>query len=370
MIKDNRCTLPFTGLHVLNLKNHTFAACCRTQHDPIDKSTGLLTTSLIELRKSVINNERNPQCALCWERDDKTSMSWRRLQSQHFVNPAYWVNKWDTLDLYQPVGKIEIVFSNKCQLMCIYCNPIVSSMWQDSQNNFSEKFKPYETNLKPAIDIKDIVDVSKLMGISITGGEPMMESACIDFLMELEPDMDRSFTIITNLSYGDATFNALLDIIERHKRVSIAVSLDAIGENITRKYLNWDLWKRNFEKLVNGLNDRRKLYPDIMLIVVITVTLLNYKNIQSIIEYIVSFRKQGIEHISFGINPVADNSLVSLKSGRLDPSFSIQLQQEDAKYLNIREQKQIIGFNELINNTILDIDLEKSTQEYLQEYFK
>lgn len=369
MTEDNRCSLPFTGFHVLNLKNNTFAACCRTQHDPIDKDTGVLTSSLIELRKSVINNERNSQCTTCWERDDKTGMSYRRMWSAHILHPDVWKDKWDTLDPYQPVGAIEVAFSNKCQLMCIYCSPNVSSMWQDSQHKFSKKFKVYELNSTPPSCINDILDVSKLKRISITGGEPMMEPTCINFLKELEPDMDRYIVIITNLSYGDATFNILLDIIERHKRVGIAASLDSLGENITRKYLNWDLWKRNFEELAGKLNERKKIYPDIILNIVITVTLLNYKDVQSIIDYILSFRRQGIS-ISFGINPIADRDVLSLKSGRLDPNFSIQLQQDDIKLLTEKEYNQINSFNKLINGTILDKELEILTQEYLKEYLK
>ena len=261
MTIDNRCTLPFTGTHVLNLKNHTFATCCRSEHNSIDKSTGILTPSLIELRKAVIDNKRSPLCLQCWDRDDKTGMSYRRMQSLHFRNPVYWENKWDTLDPYQPVdGKIEIVFSNKCQLMCIYCGPNVSSMWEENRNNFSNKFLTYEINSRPVLDIDDFIDISKTMEINITGGEPMMEPACIDFLLKLEPDMNRAITIITNLSYGPATFNSLLSIIERHKRVLLGVSLDTLGKNATRKYLNWYLWKRNFEELASSLNERSNVY--------------------------------------------------------------------------------------------------------------
>ena len=67
---------------------------------------------------------------------------------------------------------------------------------------------------------------------------------------------------------------------------------------------------------------------------------------------------------------MSDSNIVSLKSGRLDPGFSIQLQQEDAKYLSVREQRQIDAYNKLLDITVLDEDLEKLRNEYFIEYFK
>jgi molybdenum cofactor biosynthesis enzyme MoaA len=333
----------------------------------MEGNNGILTQKFIELRQSILNNERNSQCESCWERDDNTNMSPRRT-SQHLKNPEVWKNKWETLDLYQPVNSLIVTFSNKCQMMCIYCSPQVSSMWEDSQHRLPFKGIKHRPDIEQPKKLEELADMSKVTGLTISGGEPMMEQACIDFLQTLEPNHNRHMGIVTNLSYGNAVFNTLIDILNRHGRMATAVSLDSMGENKTRKYLNWDLWQSNFEKLISNFSVRKKIFTDIHIGVIITVTILNYMDVQGILEYIISFRKKGID-IRFSIHPIDSKQMGSMASGRLDPTLTIQLG-NDEQYLSDRERWMIDSFNKLIIGTILDTELEKLTQEYFKEYFK
>jgi hypothetical protein len=212
--------------------------------------------------------------------------------------------------------------------------------------------------------------MSKVTGLTISGGEPMMEQACIDFLQTLEPNHNRHMGIVTNLSYGNAVFNTLIDILNRHGRMATAVSLDSMGENKTRKYLNWDLWQSNFEKLISNFSVRKKIFTDIHIGVIITVTILNYMDVQGILEYIISFRKKGIIGLRFAINIVDSNILGSLRSGEIDPNFCLKLNDEDLKYITNEEKILIGNFVEFIKGTTLNKDLQISTEEYFREYFK
>lgn len=359
---DNRCTMPFTGISELALYNGTVATCCKTPYVPLDPVNGVLTKELIELRTSIIKNERNEQCKSCWEIDDDGGPSQRRRNSHHFTNPL----DWDNLDPYQPVRHIGVAFSNKCQLMCVYCSPTVSSMWEASQEQFSA-FKAPALKVETPPNIKDVVDTDNLLSIHISGGEPMLEPACTSFLLDLPFRHDRKIGIVTNLSYGTATFGVLQQIIKRHPNIGISCSLDAIGENSSRKYFNWEMWERNFQELAKTWLPRFRIFPNAYLHINITVSVLNYKNIQEIIDYIISFKRKDIP-IKFDINPVGSFEFASLASIEVDRSVKIEIKDSDIRLFNERELEIIRNFNNLIQQSVHNKSLEKPTKIFLIKY--
>ena len=370
MEQDNRCTIPFEGSLLLRLHLGTVSPCCKMRDRPFVDT--LLVDIVPEVRKAVLNNQRHPECNQCWKQEDIGQLSYRQLASEHIAKPEKWKNKWQTLDLYQPVHNITLIFSNKCQLMCAYCAPSVSSMWEDSGNRFVKfkgEFNRLEVKAYDLSKLSEFISASKLETLIISGGEPMMDEQCIRFLQELEPSLKRRILIITNLSYGQATMNSLMSILERHINTTVAVSLDTLGDNISRKYLNWDLWKGNFEVLVQNLIERKKV-SNVRMRVLITVSILNYMNIQPIIEYIISFRKQGITYIEFNISPLADDSLCSLSSGEKDASRCVKLSDVDASYLTRREILMIDNLNNIIITNRQNTELESLTKEFLLEYMK
>jgi MoaA/NifB/PqqE/SkfB family radical SAM enzyme len=362
---DNRCLLPFNGRSQVLLHKNTVSACCKTPQYPIDPVTGILTPQLVELRKSVIDNERNIQCKNCWEIDDQGGPSYRR-HSKHFTEKI----EWEKLDPYQPVEHVELSFSNKCQMMCVYCSSLNSTMWEDSISKFS-KFKNYifDNSIVPP-KVQDVLEINKLKEIYITGGEPLLEQECIKFLMELPFDGNRKITVITNLSYGPATFKVLQDIILKHRNLTVLSSLDAVGENLNRKYLNWELWKSNFKNLADNLQERIIDFPKIYLAVNVTVTILSYKEVQGVIEYILDYRKDGYKGITFDINPIANNQESSLQSGVIDPNYSLELSDKYKKILSKREKDSIIMFNDMLRNVKYNPELYKRTEVFLKEYFE
>jgi wyosine [tRNA(Phe)-imidazoG37] synthetase (radical SAM superfamily) len=371
MAEDNRCTVPFFGAFTVRLQERYVTSCCRVLAKPFNESTGLLIPEIIELRKSILKNERNEQCATCWKRDDEHGLSHRRRHSKHFANPKFWETYWQKLNPTDPVIAVEVTFSNKCQLMCAYCGPGISKMWENAQDNFSIfKNNKIEVQYSTDVSLNDVVDVDKLKFIGVTGGEPMLEPMVIDFLEKLEPNMNRNMAIITNLSYGDAVFDKLVDITERHKRIDVITSLDFFGENPTRKYLNWELWKKNFDTLVSKLPERNKIASESRVGIIITISRLNYNQVQPIIEYILSYRKQGIKNLFFVLNTLDDGNIISLRSGRLDTDFSVQLSEEDTKYLSEYESNSISSYNKFIKDAVVDEELKKASEIFLNEYLK
>lgn len=364
-MQDNRCTIPFTGLPQIHLYDGSVSPCCKVQSSPIDPVTGVLNKKFIELRQDIKDNKRNLQCAACWKIDDNGGPSYRRRASHHFDRPL----DWDKLDVSQPVVNAEIAFSNKCQLMCVYCYPTVSSMWEDQQSRFT-KFKGIAVRPAQARKIHEILNVNLLKNVQVTGGEPMLDQDCIDFMMTLPVDPNRYISIITNLSYGAAVLAKLNDIVERHANIVLMCSLDAIGENITRKYLNWNLWDKNFRIITNGLQERRKQFPNTTVIIKFTMNIMNYMNVRDIMEYVLKLRQAGIEGVTFDINPISESDLTSMKSGVIDQSAQIEINDRLQNLLGEKELNTIEQFNSFLRNVTFDPILAERTEKYLKEYLK
>lgn len=364
MSQDNRCTVPF-GDHPgytndIDLYKQTVSSCCKIVKVPIDPITGILTPELVALRKSIIKNERNEQCKACWKTEDAGWPSLRKRISTHFTNPI----NWDKLDPFQPIQHIGVMFSNKCQMMCSYCSPAASSLWEKSLNGTI----PIIDNYNPGIELQNILDISKLKSIKFTGGEPMLDDNCVDFLCSMPIDYNREISINTNLSYGKNVFFKLLDIIDRHQNIVIATSLDSVGDNITRKFFNWKLWNDNFTKLTEVIFDPNRCKPGSILHVTVTVGMLNYTHVPAVIEYLLKFKRAGI-NIMFDLSPITSGAILSLSAADVDKTALITVSAEDQRYLTARDQRMILAHNNMIKNSVYDPIIKEQTDSFLRQHY-
>jgi len=337
MSQDNRCSLPFTGHFQLNIDRNIISPCCKVRAAPVIDGN-LVTDDTIEIRNHIIENKKHPLCSECWKVEENGGPSFRTRYSSHKTTD------WSSVDVYSQPKKIIFIFSNKCQMMCAYCGPDASSMWEAHKGIIPIRQEHAKLN----------IDLDGLDGISISGGEPLLEDKCIDFLMNLEFRKNRDISLVTNLSYGPATFRKLQQIIERHPNISIGCSIDAIGENVSRKYLNWELWDSNFHNLVQQLQERLSSYPNASVYTKSTLGILNYEDIQGVVEYILEFRKKGNAGITFDINPLTSDSVTSLGSARIDNSTQIILDRNMTALLTRKEANLIYLTNKMIEDSVYD----------------
>lgn len=335
---NNRCTVPFFGPFQFFVDRQTVTPCCNIRSSRIDDINGIITTDIVSLRKSMLANERHELCSKCWSISDSGGPSMRSRFSEH--NTVDWTN----LSVDQNPHKVELTFSNKCQMQCIYCGPQSSVLWEND----------LKTEHKGSKDITPILNILKnltLKEIVVTGGEPMLDKNCIDFLLDLDFDPTRKIFFVTNLSYGNKTFDKLLDIIKRHPNIILTCSIDDIGENISRKYLNWDLWDRNFRRLVDNLQIRKESYPAASVNTKITLSMFNYKKIGDIFRYVLSFRKQNLKGVTVALGSVGATELSSLNSIQVDKNYRVDLSTEDVELLNDYEKSLIKSINSMIENS-------------------
>jgi organic radical activating enzyme len=356
---DNRCAVPFEEDIVINLDDGATSPCCKLPSTPLDPVNGVLNKTMLDVRQAIKDNVRSHHCKHCWDIIDRQGLT-RRPFSNHSEMD------WNALDIMQPVKNVQINFSKTCQLQCVYCGPWASTTWQKNLQDYTE-FKKYTPLENKNTLLQDIIDVSLLKSIHISGGEPMMDNDCIRFLEELPFDAGRRLSIVTNLSYGPSVFNKLFNIIQHHKNIKLALSLDAVGENVSRKYFNWDLWSNNLNLLMIDLQSRLT-YTTAKIVVRITVNALNYKETKNVVDFVLSYRKQGLMGLTFSMGTLFKDELASMWSTDIDKSAKIVLSENDITLLDSSEKYEIEQFNIMLDNATVDELLNSSTQKYIQIY--
>lgn len=347
----------------LSLDTGMTTPCCKIALSPIDPINGIFNKVTLEVRQAVLDNVRSPHCEQCWNITDKGGLSRREQHSIHNL-----IN-WNDVDLMQPPEHIQIKFSKECQLQCVYCGPWSSTTWQKNIDSYDTFRKPIDMQTISSIDVNNLLDVSKLKSIQVSGGEPMLSNECIEFLKKLEFLPSRDLLMITNLSYGRSTLNKLLSITKIHPNICINVSLDAWGNNDSRKYLNWNLWKENFDILLEDLRERRQIYKKASIRIKCTINLLTYQHTPEIIDQIISYRKKDNNGLTFRFGTPFMNEMSSLWSGPVDKTVKIALSDNDWSSLTTHEQNDIKLFNKMIQNSFIDPILEEKTKKYFRIYF-
>ena len=355
----NKCTIPFTGYTIIHIDTKKITPCCKVDAELLNDKT--LTDRHMQLRQDIINNKKSNLCSRCWDIEDNGGMSFRKIWSSHELVD------WSGLRIDQSILNIEFKISNKCQLQCAYCGPDASSMWQESVPLWPVKGILPIIDISNQLNIHNLLNINTLRKIKITGGEPMLEQKCIDFLLELPFDKNRELSIITNLSYGKNVFDKLMQIINRHPNITVICSLDSVGKNISRKYLKWELWESNYKSLLGSLQTRL-IYEDATLRTLITVSILNYSKLTEVIQYHLEYRKLGYRNTNFLLNYIALNEILSMNSAELDKTQTIKLADEYILLLSNVEKLEVEKFNELMSNVEVNKSLSETTSEFLDRY--
>jgi len=203
---------------------------------------------------------------------------------------------------------LEVYFDNTCNLKCMYCGPLYSSLW-DAENKKHGLYvhESLETSFlspsfKKSPDLKDNKNklfewlkknVHNLTVFNVLGGEPLYQDEfeqCLD-LFEQHPAPELKLQIFTNLN---TRLPHLVKIVERVKKLidtnhlrefEVTASLDCWGpeQEYVRFPLNLTVWERNFEYLLSQ--------HWINLIIGSTVTPLTIKTLPTLIDKINHWNK-------------------------------------------------------------------------------
>lgn len=300
--KDNNnfCIIPFTSIYSLN--NFDYRACCYTDPGiPSDsnstKPVNSLETSVKDvwnnsyyrkLRKDLVTGIPNETCRSCWKQEDNGEYSYRKKYNsdsgikdkdiEHLTNMII-----DNDGYYDISPKIiQIKLGNLCNLKCIMCNQISSSLheeevikWKKEKveiPKFLEKLDFYKENWNGTLttDQHELLYNHYEPGLMfaeelcLVGGEPLVHPLTyylIEKLIKNNQSKKIRLSFISNLT--SLNKNVIKHFTE-FKEVSITVSWDHCNIDkfkFIRFPADYNHFLSNFNKLLDIESITLKLSP-------------------------------------------------------------------------------------------------------------
>lgn len=283
--------------------------------DEIQNDSSALHNTLYKKkrREELLEGIQTEECNYCWniENSIKDNFSDRILKSnEQWAKPFIHSIPKIKDDKETVPSYLEVSFSSKCNFKCSYCNPGVSSKWQEEvlkkgpfelstgkYNDLSYFQNIHEEQNNPYIEAfwdwfpKIYKDLRVLR---ITGGEPLLSQntlRLIDFI-ENNPNRNLEFSVNTNLGVPK---NVLTDFVNRLKRLEgqktvaktiIFTSVDTWGSQA--EYIRFGLNFKHFWSNVELiLNSTKKTSVTIMA----TLNVMSTPQLRSLLENVLSLKR-------------------------------------------------------------------------------
>jgi len=254
MNKSTFCSLPFTSIFLGS--DGGVKPCCSLRGDlgninqqPIEE---ILNGPIARgLRQDIIDGNWNKMCSQCEELESKGA----RTERIHTV-PLMEQFKEVKQDYFR-LDKLDLRWSNTCNLTCNYCYEYFSSQWA------AIKGIKVNSNKEHAEDsIFSFIEKHKdsIINIQLLGGEPLLQKPN-NRLIDIVPDSN--YYILTNLS-TELKNNGIAKKLLSNKKAIWGVSFETIGERFeyVRHGAKWKTLNDNFDLLAeyNRPFDTHPLY--------------------------------------------------------------------------------------------------------------
>ena len=218
--------------------------CCslRGQLGDINTNTveeivnGPIATSI---RQSIVNGEWHPMCSQCKELEQRGARDERVSTLFNFDNMKDY-----TPDVYR-LEKLDIRWSNTCNLTCTYCYEYFSSKWAELKGI---KVNANKSDAEEKVFAFIEKNVDNISNINLLGGEPLLQKPNIRLLDMLKPST--SIYILTNLTVPLES-NKIAQKLLENKNVGWGISFETIGKRFeyVRHGGEWDRLVKNFRFL-------------------------------------------------------------------------------------------------------------------------
>jgi organic radical activating enzyme len=273
-----------------------------------------------EQRKQMLNNQRPPECEYCWNVEDLNEDSF---SDRHFKSAESWAypdfDKIKNSDWKEDTNPpyVEISFSNKCNMRCMYCDVKSSSRWQSEIKSLG----PYPTrgnfNNVDWLENEDMMPINygdhnpyteafmnwwpdlykDLHTFRITGGEPLLHDETfkvLDYIIEHhEENPNLLMSINSNCSVPEDIFDKFIEkikIITDNKMVKgfgLYTSIEADGSQAEyiRDGLNVDRFWKHINKFLKECEK-----PDITIMA--TYNILSISTYDKVIEKVFNLKQK------------------------------------------------------------------------------
>jgi MoaA/NifB/PqqE/SkfB family radical SAM enzyme len=247
------CAFPYE-MYSVDTQFGIWRPCPRIDYLPLQDGRFNGHERLVELRENLQNGMRDPLCSRCWTDEERGVKSYRQVLKQDYFDERF-------LKKEIPSPKIlEIKFSNICNLKCVFCSSLCSSLWE---REIPLEKKPLSRSESQQLeeDIMNYLDLhyNNIQVIQIFGGEPVLHDGffkVLDYLiLQGEKSVGKTLSLSTNLFFPPKLFSKLTRYIEKLLAVGVKfffrVSIDGVGDKgeYLRTGLDWESFERNFIEL-------------------------------------------------------------------------------------------------------------------------
>lgn len=240
-----------------------YRICPRHSYQPIESGKIQFNNHapLQELRKALVNGEKHPGCNDCWLSEEAGGKSYRK-QFGSDVWPRRGVNAIKK----QAPKWVEIKFSNLCNIKCLTCFPVCSSLWEEDigfsdsiLSSMNRDIDPKETNRQFFKWIKE--NYNDIDCFQLFGGEPVLHPdfyPLLDLILDAPESAEKKqISYSTNghwpLKYKEKHYEYLDRLFKAGHTVFVRFSIDGVGARgeYVRDNLNWDNFEKNFKEFYN-----------------------------------------------------------------------------------------------------------------------
>lgn len=226
---------------------------------------------LKSIKTDMIEGRVPSSCNSCKKKEDLGLKSTRGTIWKYYnvgPEPNYedqWFYNKFTVDTPTLPQRIELRFSNLCNMKCRMCDETSSSLIAQEKNENgippSFSYNPgnaFKTNITPLLNIsddkveglKDKELLGKLQKVCFTGGEPLLIKKYyeyLDFLIDEELNTNLDIELFTNNSVYNPLF---IDRLKKFRNVELVMSIDGVGK--TAEYIRhgtrWPIVEKNILK--------------------------------------------------------------------------------------------------------------------------
>lgn len=238
------CSAPWTSLNIdqtgrVSPCMHCYDSVGNIKNTPIQQV--IHGPILTDMRNHMARGEWHSGCKWCKQLEETTGVSGRTVR---YANEETLAAIEKDPDNYFELQHIVVNWSNLCNLTCVYCNPETSTAWQSVKKIPINHVK----NEHP-----DLIELARehgdtLVGLTLGGGEPLLQKGLLDFLHCLNPAQVRVL-VTTNLSI-DISNNLIYNELRTWPTVDWQVSFDNADRDkfeYVRNGADWDMFVNNIQ---------------------------------------------------------------------------------------------------------------------------
>lgn len=336
MSYKNFCILPF--IHLATTTEGNCRLCCKvSKHNVIRDNDGIPyninthsvdeiwnSTHMKNRRQRILNDERLPECDICFDEEDKYYTSGseiypskRRRENQKWVQK----NEFDDTVINNPKIKYyDIRLGNLCNLKCRMCWPQFSSQIVKEHTKFEQSgdklwynnFKDINENWATQ-EFWDFISTNRvdIEEITFVGGEPTLHEEMYDFLKQVTDDGSSKnirLKITTNLTNLQ---ERLLEYLPQFKKVTLDCSIDGVGkvQEYIRNPSDWETIDRNMNRILE-LNSNT-----IILNISTVVQVYNLFDLGNLVDWYIEKLTQntsGLNNVQLMLNKLYDPNYLSM----------------------------------------------------------